>query len=168
MNFIDKYFLKRKLKKYGVENFIINSDETITVNGDVHLKNKFLTRIPFKFKKVTGNFDCSCNQLVNLVGCPTEVGLDFCCAVNELKTLKGCPTEIGRDFSCSHNDLESLQYSPSEIGADFYCAYNRLADLDTSSIINGNLVCYGNNIREDFSFYGDITLFSKVKNLLNN
>lgn len=51
------------LDKMGVENYIINNDLTVDVNGSVDLDRKGLIEIPVQFGIVTGNFYCNENDL---------------------------------------------------------------------------------------------------------
>ena len=108
-------------KKYGIENYTINPDGTIDVNGNVDLSMKKLTKLPLKFNKVSGFFDCSSSQLITLEGCPKEVGGSFYCEYNKLTTLEGCPKEIGGCFNCINNQLTLLDGGPKEVGGNFYC-----------------------------------------------
>jgi hypothetical protein len=73
------------------------------VQGDVDLYNKNLTKIPFKFRKVTGNFNCSRNQLKSLNGCPSSVSGGFYCHYNQLTSLNGCPSSVDGYFFCYDN-----------------------------------------------------------------
>lgn len=170
--------LEKDLERYEIENFTIHKDGTIDVDGDVNLAARNLTKIPFKFGKVTGGFYCFNNKLDTLEGCPLEVGKDFQCYANKLTSLEYCPQEIGNSFDCSNNEITSLrycpqeivkdfdcsdnllstlEYCPSEIGRHFDCTNNCLSDLDISSIIGGNLNCYKNEINpKKFNFYGEI------------
>ena len=50
-------------KKYGITNYTINQDGSIDVNGSVNLSRENLTKLPLKFNRVSGYFDCSNNQL---------------------------------------------------------------------------------------------------------
>ncbi len=63
-------------RKYYIENYTINPDGSIDVNGYVYLSNKGLTKLPLKFNKVNGDFYCGYNQLKTLEGCPKEVNGD--------------------------------------------------------------------------------------------
>ena len=94
-------------KKYGIENYTINDDGSIDVNGDVSLSYDGLTELPLRFNRVTGYFDCNFNQL---------------------NSLKGCPRWIGDSFYCSYNNLTSLEFSPEYVGNDFFCSDNYLID----------------------------------------
>jgi len=43
-------------KKYGILQYTINDDMSISVNGTVNLSGRKLTQIPIKFKEVGGYF----------------------------------------------------------------------------------------------------------------
>lgn len=50
---------KHYCELYNIQNYTINSDNTIDVNGDVDFStNKDLEILPIKFKNVYGNFKC--------------------------------------------------------------------------------------------------------------
>ncbi len=130
--------LKQRLicSKYGIKNYTINSDGSIDVNGNVDLSMKYLTSLPLKFNRVTGNFKCiglyweSNAKLTTLEGSPRIVGGDFLCSQNQLTSLEGAPEEVGGNFQCIYNELTSLQGAPKKVGGDFYCEYNRLTSLE--------------------------------------
>ena len=103
-------------KQYGIENYTINGDGSIDVNGDVWLYDKELTELPLTFNKVSGNFDCDYNRLTS---------------------LKGCPRWVGGYFDCNNNKLTSLEFSPDYVGGDFYCKYNDLTDNYCDTEIDG-------------------------------
>ena len=115
-------------KKFGIENYTINEDSTVDVDGDVNLHNKGLTKIPLKFGEVSGNFDCG---------------------YNKLKSLEGSPLSVGRVFSCISNQLKSLEGAPELVDGSFYCSYNQLKSLDgISRRISGGIYCYSNQLRD--------------------
>ena len=103
-------------KQYSIENYTINSDGSIDVDGRVDLYKKGLTELPLRFNKVTGYFLCDDNNLT---------------------TLKGCPRWIGGNFICSYNQLTSLEFSPDYVGGDFWCQYNKLTNNYCDSEIGG-------------------------------
>ena len=143
--------------KYGIENYTINEDGSIDVDGHVDLGTKNLYKIPLKFNIVTGSFTCNGNKLTDLDGCPNYVGGNFICSENKLTTLKGCPQEVGGMFNCHSNRLKTLEYCPSEVGENFHCEDNLLTELDISSVIGGDLYCSGNMIDPDnCNFYGEV------------
>ncbi len=141
-DFKDNSDLEKELKKYSIKNYIINSDGTIDVDGDVNFHKKRLTNIPFKFGKVTGDFDCSVNKLESLEGSPYEVGGAFFCYHNRLKSLIGSPTDVGDDFNCAYNKLKSLEGMPLEVGNNFNCRINPdLKELNSVSNVEGTIYC---------------------------
>ena len=50
-------------EKYDIKNYTINPDGSIDVDDGVDLSGKDLIKIPLKFNKVNGWFDCSYNRL---------------------------------------------------------------------------------------------------------
>jgi hypothetical protein len=117
-------------KKYGIQNYTINGDGTVDVDGDVDLSHRNLSKLPLKFGRVTGSFNCFYNQLTTLEGCPREVGDGFNCSYNQLTTLEGCPREVVGDFFCNDNELNTLLGCPKEVGGDFDCYNNQLTSLE--------------------------------------
>ena len=77
----------------------------IDYDSTVNWKSKNLTRIPVRFRSVTGYFNCSHNRLTTLEHAPGRVGGDFYCYNNHLTTLAGAPGRVGRDFYCFNNHL---------------------------------------------------------------
>ena len=121
--------IKRKCKKYGIENYTINDDGSIDVDGDVDLNRNGLTKIPLKFRKVSGYFCCSYNQLTSLSGSPSEVGGEFYCYDNKLTSLEGSPEKVGGYFDCSDNQLTSLEGISKYIYKQIDCEDNQLRDV---------------------------------------
>ena len=106
-------------KQYGITNYIINSDGSIDVNGDVDLSGFGLTQLPLRFNRVTGYFNCNYNKLTTLEGCPKWIGGWFSCHDNQLTSLEFSPDYIGSSFDCQCNNLTN-NYCDSEIGGKFY------------------------------------------------
>jgi Leucine-rich repeat (LRR) protein len=134
-------------KKYGIENYTINEDGTIDVDGDVNLTK--LTKLPLKFRNVSGDFYCSNNRLTTLEGCPQTVGGDFSCSSNQLTTLEGGPKSVGGYFSCYNNQLTTLEGCPQTVGGDFDCSSNQLTTLEGGpKSVGGYFNCHNNNIKD--------------------
>jgi hypothetical protein len=132
-------------QRWGIENYTINPDSTIDVDGNVNLYKKGLKELPLKFGKVSGYFECSYNELTTLEGAPKEVGGRFDCGRNQLTTLEGAPKEVGRHFNCSYNQLTTLEGGPKEVGGDFVCINNQLTTLEGGpKEVGGSFYC-GNN-----------------------
>ena len=115
--------------KYNIENYTINSDGTIDVDGDVNLHNKGLTKLPLHFNRVSGDFNCYKNKLTDLEG-PQSVGGDFYCYGNKLTSLEGAPKSVGGDFLCRDNNLTSLEGVPQSVSGHFSCRDNNLTSLE--------------------------------------
>jgi hypothetical protein len=148
-------------KTYGIENYTINSDGSIDVNGYVNLLNKGLIVLLPMFRNIRGSFDCDYNKLTNLKGCPKSIGGSFYCNHNELTSLIGCPKSIGGGFYCDHNNLTSLQGCPKSVGGDFSCQLNEIESFGELDFIHigGNFYCYKNPIYVVWILFQDHTKF---------
>jgi len=134
-------------KKYGIENYTINADGSIDVDGDVNLNRESLKVLPLKFRKVTGDFYCMYNKLTSLEGAPKSVDGNFDCNDNQLTSLEGAPKSVDGNFDCSHNQLTSLEGSPEKVGGNFNCSYNQLTSLeDCPEKVGGSFYCSRNKL----------------------
>ena len=115
--------------RYNINDYTINDDGSIDVEGDVALANKGLDKLPLKFRKVTGYFGCCENKFTSLEGCPEYVGGDFDCEDNLLTNLIGSPNYIGGSFTCRYNMLTSLEGSPNHVGSYFEIRNNGIKSL---------------------------------------
>lgn len=137
--------IKEICDHYKIENWALNDDGSIDVNGDVDLYDMSLTELPLIFRNVSGYFECSANRLLSLKGCPISVGGYFECSDNRLTSLVGCPISVGGDFDCSDNRLSSLVGCPISIGGDFECRWN---DFNILDIGNFNKEYYRQYLRD--------------------
>jgi hypothetical protein len=77
-------------KHQTVLNRIQNINGVPTINGNVYLSGKNLTKLPnLSNVTVTGSFDCSNNNLTSLQGAPKFVGGYVYCFNNKLTSLQG-------------------------------------------------------------------------------
>ena len=157
--------------EYGIIDYTINPDGSIDVDGNIILSYVFErgeTKIPLKFAKVIGDFECNRNQLTTLKGSPKSVGGNFychsnqltsleglpeiggyiICHSNQLTTLKGSPKSVGGNFDCYGNKLTSLEYGPESVGGNFDCHSNQLTSLEGLPEISGYLNCRHNKITD--------------------
>jgi len=126
---------------------IENADGSIDYDGDVDFYDMKLKEIPFNFRKVSGRFNCSLNQLTSLKGAPKEVGGNFNCSYSKLTSLKGAPKEVGGDFDCSGNKLKTLEGSPKKVGGDFLCSRTNIISLERApEKVGGDFDCSDNNL----------------------
>jgi hypothetical protein len=152
MNDIEKF-----CKKY-LNNYKINNDGTIDVDDYVYLDNKLgdMEKLPVKFRKVSGDFNCHRNKLTTLEGCPNYVDGDFWCFGNKLTSLEYSPKYIGGGFSCSHNKLTTLKgIEKCEIIGDFWCEGNNIPPENYKYILTAKI---GGNIE---------TGYDDIDNILN-
>ena len=134
-------------KKYNIENYTINPDGSIDVNGDVRLTYMGFDKLPLKFNRVNGNFMCARNRLTSLEGSPKYVDGFFDCANNQLENLECSPKEVCDGFYCQYNKLTSLKGCSEFIGGGFYCQTNNLSTLEGISLkLGSTLSCHSNNI----------------------
>ena len=89
-------------EEMGIENYTINSQGEIDVDGDVGLSCRDFKELPYKFGTINGFFTLSTNkELTSLKNCPYYVrGYFSCSGCPKLDSLKGCPTEVGGNFYC--------------------------------------------------------------------
>ncbi len=141
-------------RRYNIENYTINNDNSIDVDGNVSLLGRELKSIPLNFNIVNGWFNCGINYLTSLRGCPVRVGDWFSCWNNELTSLQYSPQYVENSyFSCSDNKIESLQYCTELIRGDFYCSDNNLTSLQYHPTVYGKFYCYYNQIDTFENFY---------------
>ena len=137
------------LEQQNVQNYTINDDFTIDVDGDVNLFKTDLIEIPdyIQFGVIRGNFDCSSNHLSSLRGCPREVGGYFYCSDNNLTSLEGSPEKVKEGFYCGSNQLTSLEGAPREVD-EFYCNNNQLTSLEGAPReVGGDFYCSNNKVQ---------------------
>ena len=144
-------------KKWGIENYTINDDGSIDVDGNVNLAydlyREELTKIPLKFGNIIGDFECDRNQLTTLKGSPKSVGGNFDCSGNQLTSLEYCPESVGGNFDCSGNQLTSLEGLP-EIGGYINCRRNQITDFKgVPEFFEGLFYCEGNPIEEIYTLF---------------
>jgi len=143
--------------EYGINDYTINPDGSIDVDGNIILSYDFergeLSKIPLKFAKVIGDFECDRNQLTTLKGSPKSVGGNFECSGNELTSLEGGPESVGGNFDCHSNQLTSLEGLP-EIGGHINCRRNQITDFrGVSEFFEGYFYCEGNPIEEIYTLF---------------
>ena len=143
--------------EYGIMNYTINPDGSIDVDGNIILSYDFergeLSKIPLKFAKVIGDFECDRNQLTTLKGSPRSVVGNFDCSGNQLTSLEYCPESVGGNFDCHSNQLTSLE-GLSEIGGYINCRRNQIIDFrGVSEFFEGYFYCEENPIEEIYTLF---------------
>jgi len=139
-----KLLLKRHFYIYG--RITIDENGLVSCTGIVYLNNAIkVNKLPVKFLKVGGFFNCGGNELTSLEGGPQSVGGFFNCGGNELTSLEGGPQSVGDYFSCSSNELTSLKGCPHLVRGSFYCDDNQLTSLEGGPQTVGNGFDCNNN-----------------------
>jgi|694.fasta_scaffold148605_3 hypothetical protein len=140
-----KSVVEKVLTALDIRSYTINADLTVDVRGNVNISQKHLTKLPVKFGKVSGTFDCESNKLTSLQGAPQKVGRHFKCGSNQLTSLQGVPQEVRGDFLCDANEITSLQGAPQKVGGRFACDDNQLTSLQGApKEVGGGFSCSGN------------------------
>ena len=111
--------IDRICQQYNIQNYVINQDGSVDVSNGVYLHSMGLSKLPFKFGRVSDDFVCSHNQLTSLFGSPKEVGGNFACHYNLLTTLIGGPYSVGGNFICDSNNLKDMYGFPLYINNTF-------------------------------------------------
>ncbi len=144
--------IEKWLVQYNIENYRLqkNSQHGFIVNtqGDVNLKGQNLARIPIKFGRIEGHFDCSENKLKDFDFAPYYVAHGFYASQNELTSLKGCPNFVGADMNVSENKIKNLDFFPKFLGREFNISKNELKTLEgLPKVMNGGLFCRANRLQ---------------------
>ena len=121
------------LKKYSIENYIINDDLSIDINGGVDLHDKKIENFPnyIQFNKIKGICNFKHNNLTSLRGSPKYVKGDFYCNENNLKSLEFAPKIVKGDFVCWTwlNKAKKFRYKNilkvCKVGGEIYDDYGR-------------------------------------------
>lgn len=109
-NLIREYFIQ-------IDEYSVNDDCTIDVNGDVNFSCEYLRELPITFRVVKGNFDCSKLNLTTLKGSPKVVFGNFNCSFNKLTTLEHAPERVHGTFIFDNfvSDISMLNSSFNEV-----------------------------------------------------
>lgn len=100
--------IKKFCDNYLNTTYTINKDYSVDVHGNAYLRNAGLTKIPVKFNKIDGKFDCSLNELTSLKNCPNIVNGDFDFEENQITSLEYFPTHIQGKVNGSHNQITDI------------------------------------------------------------
>jgi hypothetical protein len=132
------------LHEMKVDNYTINQDLTIDVNGSVNLERKSLESFPYAFGVIEGDFNCSYNELKSLKNSPQIIKGEFNCQSNRLQSLIGGPVSA-KDYFCSYNNLTNLEGITSIVNGNVGCAHNRLKSLEGLKKVGKDLYCENNS-----------------------
>lgn len=135
LNTYNKIYDKNQIEEFLLDcglsrdHFRVFNDLSVDVYTHMDLSHKKLVKIPFKFNRITSNFDCSFNNLLTLENSPLTVHGYFNCSYNDLTNLKNGPYYVSKSYNCCYNKLTSLAGSPIRVDY-FNCSYNNLKNLN--------------------------------------
>lgn len=162
--YVDHESIHNLCSFYNISKYTINDDGSIDVDDNVYLSENRLDRIPIKFNKVSGYFDCGENNLTSLENCPNEVGGDFYCFDNKLESLEFGPSIVNGNYFCNDNELTTLKGSPKRVGREFMCSNNKLTSLEYGPKYTMN---YSMNINHINTFVGFPTTADMIFMMFN-
>lgn len=152
-------------KAWGVD-YEIKSDDSVDIWGNVgrirqmgHFdrEGNLWAQFPFRFGKVSGNFDWRGGRLETLWGAPYEVTGSFIVNNNRLTSIKGAPKIVGGNFDCGNNTLTSLEGSPESVGGYYFCNDNNITDFrgipEYSLHDDSYFICTGNPIYSIYALF---------------
>lgn len=74
LGFKSKAVIEDEAHKYGLQDFQVNDDNTVSTFNDVSFYNQNFSELPFKFKFVEGRFSVGkCHNLITLEGFPSII-----------------------------------------------------------------------------------------------
>lgn len=129
---VDKTKIRQLAKKYfGMKDhyIMINDQGLVSYEGDVFLKNRSLTNLPFQFEHIEGSFFCNHSGLSTLEGSPRTVSGEFMCTGSQhLTSLQGGPVHVGDGYYCTEIAFESMEGAPEHVG-EFNITYTPVLPL---------------------------------------
>lgn len=164
------YETRRFCSRYNINNYKVNEDGSIDVDGNVTLVSIKEDTIPVKFGRVTGDFQIHKCDITSLKNCPYHVGGQFYAMENKLLTsLVGGPKYVKLGYNCPKNALTSLEGSPEIVNGDmFNCSSNKLTSLvGGPKIVNGTYNFSQNKV-ETFEGLGDFQFLHCVDNPIHS
>ena len=99
------------------------SNDLVSVTGSLSLKST-MDKLPFRFDKVSGDFEISACRLTTLDGCPSFVGGQFVASYNLFENLEGGPHTVKGAYNvrkCAN--LTRLDGLAEDIGGLFSVDY---------------------------------------------
>ena len=112
--------IKSWCEEMEIQKYTINSQCEIDVDGSVYLsygKLGDLKELPYKFGRVSGDFNMSYNRNIkSFKNCPHFVGDSFICSYcPQLESLEGYPKVIRQFFICE--ECNKVKFSREDISS---------------------------------------------------
>jgi len=142
--------IHRICKEYHIENYTINPDGSVDVDGDVEIYIDMLNKLPIEFGKVVGNFKVRFNHdggmgLTTLENSPREVYGDFAIPYSNIVSLIGGPERVHGDYNANDCGLITLEgfpeyYDPRQPVHIPHNPVQEITNLLETSIKLGNVI----------------------------
>lgn len=120
--------------------------DIIYISGDFNCSDNNLISLKNSPRIIGGSFKCFSNNITSLEFSPKEVGLNFDCMYNQIRSLEGCPESIDGNFIADFNNLENLIGGPKYVGGDYRVSTNNLNSLEGCAIEVGESFICENNV----------------------
>ena len=166
-NFDSPEFLRAYIEEHNIADkkdvFIDDTDGlVVNVNGNVNFGKLHLTKIPFKFGKIVGNFSAPKTGLITLENGPDMVGGNFDVDSNNLNSLQYCPKFVGGAMDVSNNDITHIDFLPSEIGKKLKYNEGQPRWAKAAFTIEPSLKLFGNNIKSFHMIHKKLKFTRKI------
>jgi hypothetical protein len=106
---MNKYQIEDWLCKHNINKYTVSENCVVNVDDDVLLYNFKIEKLPFKFGKISGCFNCATTGITSLKNCPDYVGDYFSCSRTPVKSLKYCPKYVGGNFYAYKTEITSIK-----------------------------------------------------------
>ncbi len=165
--------ISKWLKDHDVENYVINDDDTVSVNGDIELINLQYKRLPVTFKEITGNVTIVASRLETLAGLPQTINGDL--EMNKVKVLDwtGCPAIVKGSVHLESSIVNGFGGDAlREVGKGVYLDYSVIESLKGfPPLVRGALSLRSSSVKsleglENTHVMGNFSL-QEVKNVTN-
>lgn len=163
--YLEKRKVSKILEELNIENYHINDDLSVDVNGSVNISEENITKIPVQFNFINGDFDCGYNLLSTLKGVPKNISGNFICCNNNLFDMEYSPEVVGGSCDYSNNNITSLLNSPKNIGTYLNVYKNNLLSLKNNIEELNNII-----ISDKYNYPINLTLkeLNSIENIVDH
>ena len=114
--FHTKKALRALANTFGINNFSIDANYHMSVEGNVEISHYFIKQLPIQFKEVRGDFKVAFTHITTMQGYPQIIGGNFESNSNCISSLEGLPQKVGKDcYLVETKTIEDLEFNCDEI-----------------------------------------------------
>ena len=125
----DEEYIKYNPKEQYIDPNTGLVDITCQEYAGIKIRKDLNGKLPVRFGKIIGNFDCSETNITSLEGSPNSVTGDFYCISTNITSLKGAPDSVTGEFNCFKTNITSLKGAPRSVTGDFFCVGTNITSL---------------------------------------